>query len=217
MTPAKKRLEIFFKMPFKEIISDLHWNQKKSLKWLADQSNVCRKSITNICVKENISFRSHLESVGLTKNKGPSHWAYGKTKETSITHKNHSIRMKLKNPSASLDIRTKTAKTRAEYFKKNPWPQEIIMRDILSKIGVNFLFQYPIGPYIIDFFLPEINLCLEVDSTNKWGKDRRLMAVRKDEFLTENGFRIVRINKTIMKSEKAILNVLNCHNIIVQG
>lgn len=213
MSPLEK-LEQFFKMPLKQIISEIHWKEQKSLKSISDQSSVSRQTITNLCNKQGIKLRSLIESTQLTKNRGKNHWSFGLTKEDSPIMLAHSERMKKKNPSLNIKTRTKTAIARAEYFKKNPWPQEEIFRDILFELSVDSIFQYPIGQFVIDFFIPNINLCIEIDSTDKWGKEKRLAAFSKDKILEKKGYKILRINKNKLDDWDFIIDILKCNNVI---
>jgi len=211
---SQERLEKFFNMPLQQIIDDLHWKQNKSIKWLSDQSSVCRKTITKICNENNIKIRTHRESTLITDHRGNNHWAFGLNKDNSIIHKRNSERMKIKNPSYNLDAQTKAALKRSEYFKKNPLPQEIFFKNILNKLNIDFIFQYPIGPYVIDFFIPKINLCIEIDSSNKWCKKKRKAALNKDVFLKKENLKILRISKDKIGLDDFVLNILKSNNII---
>ncbi len=56
----------------------------------------------------------------------------------------------------------------------------VLRRD---QLGCRFRRQFPVGPYVLDFFCPERRLCVEVDGPDE---DR-------DRFLRELGIRTLRI------------------------
>lgn len=212
---SKDKIEKYFKMPFEMVIKELHLKQKISLNELSKRCEINRNSITSIAKKNGLKTRSVKEATRLTKNKGENHWAYGKTKENCKAFKKHSDRMKQKNPSYNLEMLTKSAVKRAETFRKNPWPQEVMFENILKEHKVEYIFQYPIKSFIIDFFIEDISLCIEIDSVWKWGKIRRSHAEKKDKILKSLGYNVLRIDKRLLKDKKNILDILKANNVIV--
>lgn len=192
---------------------NLHNNDKISLNELSKNFNIIRQSLSSLLRRHGFKTRSVKDACALTKNKGKNHWAYGLTKETNDLFLEHSKRMKLKNPTRDIETRSKAAVTRARYFKKNLWPQEVSFKQILDKYSIKYEFQYPIGPYIIDFFILDKNTCIEIDSTSKWGTKRRNAAKVKDEYLFKLGYKMIRLNKNNILKDSTI-NILNANNII---
>lgn len=209
----KERLEKEFGISFKDLINDLHWKQKISLNEISKRFGTSRQALKFICDKDGINLRSIKEATALTKNKGSKHWMFGRKKENDKYAKLHSERMAKNNPSNNFETRVKTASSRAEYFKRNLLPQEIMVLNILKKLKVKYKEQYPLGPYVIDFFFPSKKLCLEIDSTHKWGKERRSSANKKDLWIKEEGFLIERLNKKHISVER-IRDILNAYNLI---
>lgn len=205
-----KRIEQYFNMSFEDIINKLHWQEQKSIKALSDLCRVSRDTFQKQAIKRGLSLRNSKEACSLTTNKGKNHWAYG------IKRPDCSKRMKEKNPSFNNVNLINGAKTRSEYFKQNLLPQEIAFENILKELNIEYESQYPLNRFIIDFFIPKLNLCIEIDSKSKWGKERRIKAFIKDKFLKENGFSIIRINKRLLKDKLAIIDILNTNNIIRQ-
>ena len=58
--------------------------------------------------------------------------------------------------------------------------------------GLRFRRQAPIGPYIVDFFCPQRRLIVEVDGGQHGSEDSKRDRDR-DQWLTEQGYRVVRI------------------------
>lgn len=211
---VRERLEQFFKIPFEEIINDLHLKQNISLNGLFKRSGVSRQAITILAKRSGLRIRSIQEATALTKNKGSNHWAFGKTKETCIHMKNKSELMIKKNPSFDENVLEKAAIKKSKAYARAPFPQETVFLEILESFKVKFIFQYPIKRYIIDFFIPSQNLCVEIDSTEKWGKERRGKAAVKDKLLRGLGYKVLRIDKRLLCNTLVITDILQTNNII---
>ncbi|HEX6860280.1 MAG TPA: endonuclease domain-containing protein [Caulobacteraceae bacterium] len=60
--------------------------------------------------------------------------------------------------------------------------------------GLKFRRQHPFDPYVLDFYCPEVKLCVEVDGDWTHGSDEQgAKDQRRDAFLKSHGIRIVRI------------------------
>lgn len=60
-----------------------------------------------------------------------------------------------------------------------------------KKLGYRFRRQYPVGPYVLDFYCPKIKLCIEVD-----GEQHLLTKekdARRDAYLAKYGVLTIRI------------------------
>mgnify|MGYP001561183431 CR=1 FL=1 len=211
---VKEKMESFYKMPIEKIILEIHWNGENSLESIAKKARVTRQAIKNYCDKSNIKVRSQKEALKISYTKGVNHWSYGMRKETSKIHAAHSERMTLNNPIKNTETQNKRAITIAKTFLEKMYPQELRFRDILNKLNIEYEMQKPIGPYNIDFYIPAENLCIEIDSTNKWGVARRKAATVKDLFLSGLNYKILRINKEKLKDELFTFDVLNRYNIV---
>ena len=201
-------------MPFKEIIEELHWKQKISVSELSRQCGMTREGIGQIAKRLSLPVRSHRESVKLTKNKGDKHWAYGLRKETDDRIKDHSDRMIKRNPAKNPEIRAKMSKSLSKVFTKNPLEQEIAFKEFLELLNVKYKEQFPISSFVIDFFVPKLNLCIEIDSTHHWGHHRRFKAKEKDEYLNAKGFKVLRIDKTWALEFSRITEILLTNKLI---
>jgi len=75
--------------------------------------------------------------------------------------------------------------------------------------GVKFRRQYPLPPYTLDFYAPEIRLCVELDGlqhAENADADRQ-----RDEYLKRSGIRTVRIgnNDVFVQLEAVLQAILN--------
>ena len=87
----------------------------------------------------------------------------------------------------------------ARHFRKHPTNAEAWWWDRLRArrcLGLKFRRQCPIGPYIVDFVCLEARIILELDGTGHGGvRDQR-----RDEFLSEQEFRVLRVGSEITAS-----------------
>lgn len=196
-----KKIEAFYQKDFKKVIQEEHHEKKRSILSISKECSVSRDSIYNYCKLLNIKTRTSSEQSIASYKAGRVHPLLGLTKETNERLLRQSNLMKIKNPSRLISVRTKAAKKRALYFKENPLPQELFTIEILKQIGVDFIFQHPFGPYVLDFYLPSKKICIEVDSTDKWDKKRRANAQKKDSYLAKNKIIVLRINKKNLSIE----------------
>ena len=74
-----------------------------------------------------------------------------------------------------------------------PFPERLLWSRLRRKqVGVRFLRQQPIGPYIVDFFCPPANLIIEVDGRSHDG--RFAYDQRRQAELTRRGYTVVRFS-----------------------
>lgn len=213
--PGLLAIEAYFGMPFKNVINKLHWKEKRTLRTLSNECGISRDTFQRYAKRFGLKVMSHREAAFNKKGgKGDSHWAWGLRKENSAWAKASSDRMTDRNPCSQKDILTKKQASTAETYRKNPLPQEKKFAKILNANRVEYKDQYLIGTYIIDFFIPSLKLCIEIDSTFKWGKDRQNSASKKDAYLSKFGFKILRINKAYLTNKSYILDILKTNNIV---
>jgi very-short-patch-repair endonuclease len=80
--------------------------------------------------------------------------------------------------------------------------------------GVKFRRQFPVGDYILDFYAPEYNLCIEADGgQHHENKGRQRDEIRERE-LSKSGVKILRFNDNdILNNTEgvydSILKILN--------
>jgi very-short-patch-repair endonuclease len=74
-------------------------------------------------------------------------------------------------------------------------PEAILWRELRGeKLGFKVRRQHPLGPYVVDFYVREGALVIEVDGEAHNRGDRPARDHLRDEFLTRNGHRIVRFS-----------------------
>ncbi|HET8612054.1 MAG TPA: DUF559 domain-containing protein [Sphingomonas sp.] len=62
-----------------------------------------------------------------------------------------------------------------------------------GRTGVKFRRQHPVGPYVVDFCCTAAHLIVEIDGEAHNRVDRPDRDEGRDAFLTENGYKVVRI------------------------
>ncbi len=60
-----------------------------------------------------------------------------------------------------------------------------------KRLGFLFRRQYPVGDFVLDFYCPEVKLCIEVDGPHH--ADRVLQDATRDAFLESLGILTIRI------------------------
>jgi very-short-patch-repair endonuclease len=75
-------------------------------------------------------------------------------------------------------------------------PPERILWSLLRKnqLGLKFRRQYPIGPYIADFYCADVKLVNEIDSDTAHGtEEAETHDRRRDEYMRQQGLTVLRI------------------------
>lgn len=88
------------------------------------------------------------------------------------------------------------------------------MAKMLERLKIPFEFQKPLGSYVIDFYIPSQRVALEVDSTERWGTQRRSRARWRDQELERLGIKTVRIDKRLLAKPERILEILSANDLI---
>ena len=88
-----------------------------------------------------------------------------------------------------------TTKSKRRCLRKNATGAEQKLWSILRNrqmAGLKFFRQYSAGPYILDFYCPELRLAIEVDGgqhADLYGQEHD---VHRDSYLTELDIRVIR-------------------------
>src|SRR3546814_18618057 len=73
-------------------------------------------------------------------------------------------------------------------------PEILIWQRVKSaQTGLKFRKQHPIGPYVADFYCSRAHLVVEVDGEAHERGDRHGRDERRDTFMIENGYRVLRV------------------------
>jgi very-short-patch-repair endonuclease len=79
---------------------------------------------------------------------------------------------------------------------------EKIMAHVLSENDIDVIPQYSVGPYTIDFAIPDRLIAIECDG-DYWHSlpDSHARDQRKDKFLYGRGWRVIRLSETEIKTD----------------
>lgn len=110
-----------------------------------------------------------------------------------------------------VDRNAVVAKARA--FRRSPSPPESLLWQQLRARprGLKFRRQHPFGPFIVDFYCPAVKLVVEVDGDSHEMGDRPIRDDRRDTWLQEQGFRVLRFNAgDVMKDVDSAVTAILC-------
>ena len=73
-------------------------------------------------------------------------------------------------------------------------PEVLLWRELRKKpSGLQYRRQHPAGSYVLDFFCATTNVAIEVDGEAHSRGDQPLKDERRDDWLKEQGIRVMRI------------------------
>lgn len=137
-----------------------------------------------------------VKKFGFPSRRGKPTWSKGLTKDSHPGIRRISEAKKINNPMWHFPVRIKRAKSISKYYRTHPLPEEQLLYNELKKRKLSFVFQYPFGSYILDFAFLRKKFDIEIDNLNHWGKDRRHMAKKRDEWLKKHKWHILRFKKS---------------------
>ena len=72
--------------------------------------------------------------------------------------------------------------------------------------GVKFRRQFSIGPYILDFYAPELKLCIELDGQGHFTEEGLRHDYFRDKYLRSLGIKVLHFeNETVFRLQPAVL------------
>lgn len=83
---------------------------------------------------------------------------------------------------------------------------ELRLLDILESLSVEFLYQHPMRPYVVDFYLPQYNLIIEVDGP--YHKYQKRKDSKRDSYFRKRGIQTYRTESGATSKEE-VLKVLS--------
>ena len=84
--------------------------------------------------------------------------------------------------------------------RKSHTLQENLIARVLDEVGLRYTWQTPVGKYVPDFVITEMNVIIEADCPfGHFGKRDAL----RDEYLKEAGYEIVHVKEKTYKDIKA--------------
>ncbi|MBO6537478.1 MAG: endonuclease domain-containing protein [Balneolaceae bacterium] len=103
--------------------------------------------------------------------------------------------MSIKNPYSTKEFRRKLR-------QKSTIPERALWQELRNRKfnGLKFKRQFGVGPYVLDFYCPEKNFCIELDGSIHDQPEQIVHDLNRDKFLNRNGIKVLRIkNKIIME------------------
>ena len=64
---------------------------------------------------------------------------------------------------------------------------------LLDQLNINYIHEYKVGKWFIDFAVVDKKLALEIDGKQHQFPERKASDEKKDAYLIENGWKILRI------------------------
>ncbi len=100
---------------------------------------------------------------------------------------------------------------RAQTLRKNMTKEERhLWYDFLKLHPVQFKRQYPIGPYILDFYCPKLRLTIELDGSQHYEVSQAEYDRRRTVFLEEQGLRVLRFsNLDVMRNFRGVCDAID--------
>ena len=73
-------------------------------------------------------------------------------------------------------------------------------------LGIKFFRQYSIGPFIVDFYCPKVNLAVELDGGQHSQSDNREYDAARSEYLKTQGIDVMRFwdNEVLLDIESVL-------------
>jgi very-short-patch-repair endonuclease len=106
----------------------------------------------------------------------------------------------------------KTEEHKRKTLRNNATPAEKKLWQALkgkSLQGFKFRRQYSVGPFILDFYCPELKLCIEVDGFHHDKPEVREYDKRRTAYIKQFGIRIIRFkNPEVLKNIHGVIEQL---------
>ncbi|MBR2325981.1 MAG: endonuclease domain-containing protein [Alistipes sp.] len=75
--------------------------------------------------------------------------------------------------------------------------------------GYKWRRQHPVGPYILDFYCPEVRLCIELDGAGHYTFNGAKEDLIRTAFLNEKGIRVLRFeNRLIWENIDGVIDII---------
>ena len=96
-------------------------------------------------------------------------------------------------------------KTYSKRLKRTATPSEKVFKGILKELKINYLFQHTAVVnnrlYILDFFIPNSTLVVEVDGSSHDEVENYIKDIRRQQSLEDNGYKVIRFtNNEVMNN-----------------
>ena len=81
--------------------------------------------------------------------------------------------------------------------------ERILWYDLLVRLPLHVRRQKTIENYIVDFYIAEKSVVIELDGSQHWREENRKKDTVRDAFLKERGITVLRYGNTELKKNKA--------------
>jgi very-short-patch-repair endonuclease len=90
---------------------------------------------------------------------------------------------------------------------------ELIVKNELEMLNIDFIEQQRLGRYLVDFYLPESKIVIEADG-DYWHNrpERKQKDIKKDQDLKSRGYKVLRFKEQDIKN-----NIKKCMNLLKQA
>ena len=99
--------------------------------------------------------------------------------------------------------------TERRSLRTNGTKEEAMMWKVLKNrqvSGVRFRRQFSVGAYVLDFYCPELKLCIELDGAGHYNSEGLRHDYVRDKYLSELGIRVLRFeNLAVLKMQPVML------------
>lgn len=182
-----------------------------------------KQSIINDYVVNQLTFREVMKKYNIRSKSYLAKLLDGKTRSISeagkLAHIKHPERFKHTEESKA-KIREKRLAFMKAHPEKTAWRRsnqsypEKVFEKFLTERGYadKFLIQreYSFFPYFIDFAFVDLKIAIEIDGSQHLLPERKERDEKKDSLLQENGWRVIRIAESVVKTDwDAIQQVLD--------
>ena len=101
----------------------------------------------------------------------------------------------------------------AQILRKNMTPEEKhLWYDFLKRLPIKVHRQYNIGNYIVDFYIPQKHLVIEIDGIQHLTEEHEEKDQIRDDYLKGEGLRVLRFsNESIRKSFSDVCQIVLNH------
>ena len=109
----------------------------------------------------------------------------------------------------------KDQKTLRQSLRNNSTaPEAILWRTLKGKQidGLKFRRQFGLGPYVLDFYCPEIKLCIELDGEIHKSYEQSQYDEIRTRFMASNNIKVIRFeNDVVYRNIEAIKETIKEH------
>ena len=109
----------------------------------------------------------------------------------------------------------KDQKTLRQSLRNNSTaPKAILLRALKGKQvdGLKFRRQFGLGPYVLDFYCPEIRLCIELDGEVHKSYEQSQYDEIRTRFMASNNIKVIRFeNDVVYRNIEAIKETIKEH------